>query len=129
VKAIQLDHYVLCEVRGLTVNQAADCLDILPGSIRAVAGRYGLKFAPMPHSRNRKAIVYQGVEYPSQDALARATGVSDATIWYHIKRGSLDRINATDGKRIVKKREKIVEKIKLSASPKAVAKYIKSSAT
>lgn len=114
---IQMDHYVLCEMRGLTVNQTADCLGILPSSARAAAARFGLKLAEASHSRNRKPITYQGVEYPSRTALAKAKGISSATVWHHLAKGHPERIGATDGKRIVGPR-------KASASPEAIARAL-----
>jgi len=121
--AIHLDHYVLCEVRGMTVNQAADCLGILPSSARSAAARYGLKFAEANNQRNRKPVTHGGIEYPSRSALAKAKGVSGATVWHHLAKGQPDRIGATDGQRICPPRAK------LSASPKAIAAYIKPSVT
>ena len=115
--AIQMDHYVLCEVRGLTVNQAADCLGILPSSARSAAARYGLKFAETNNQRNRKPITHEGIEYPSRAALAKAKGVSGATIWHHLAKGQPDRIGANDGQRICHPRTKV------SASPDAIRRY------
>ena len=42
----------------------------------------------------------RGVRYASQSDLARALGVSNATVWKHLQVGTIDRCGLRDGKRI-----------------------------
>ena len=42
----------------------------------------------------------RGVRYASQSDLARALGVSNATVWKHLQSGTIDRCGLRDGKRL-----------------------------